>query len=227
MIVASKQLSPERSAMLRLLLNAAGPSGSGGRPVLRPLWANEALHRAYNLVSLMLLLDRRIPTYSVVACELEVKNALALAESYRALEITNDVDIEGCSDLLRTTTLRLVKLFGRPAGNISATVALDRILLPAFKRRALTLACSELVINCLRHAFTDHSDGAITVLLTTPGKWKARLTVTDNGRGISSGIHKVSRGIATDLALLLDGDLKYGCSQGGGTIAEINFMIGA
>jgi two-component sensor histidine kinase len=226
MIVASKPLSPVRSEMLRLLLNAADPSRSGGRPVLRPLWANEAMHRAYNLVALMLLLDRHIPKYSVADCELEVKNALALAESYRALEITNDVDIVGCSDLLRTTTLGLVELFGPGVGNISATVALERICLPTFKRRALTLACSELVINGLRHAFAEHSDGSITVLLTAPGKSKACLTVTDNGRGISSGRDKVSRGIATDLALLLEGALVYSCSQGGGTIAEINFMIG-
>ena len=226
MIVASKQLSPERSEILRLLLNAADPSTSGGRPVLRPLWANEAMHRAYNLVSLTFLLDRHIPMYSHVACELEGKNAMALAQSYRALEITNDADIVCCSDLLRTTTLGLVELFGPAIGNISTTVALERIFLPAFKRRALTLACSELVINSLRHAFAEHSDGLITVLLTTPDKWRARLTVTDNGRGISSGMHDASGGIATDLAHLLKGTLEYRRSQGGCTIAEIDFMIG-
>jgi signal transduction histidine kinase len=226
MIAVSKQLSPVRSEMLRLLLNAADPRRSGGRPVLRPLWANEAMHRAYSLVSLTLLLDRHIPRNSAVGCELEVKNALALAESFRALEITNDLEIVGCSDLLRTTTLGLVELFGPAVGNISATVALERICLPAFKRRALTLACSELVINSLRHAFAECSDGSITVLLTTSDQSKARLTVRDDGRGIPFGTHEMSGGIATDLAFLLEGDLEYRSSRAGGTIAEINFMVG-
>lgn len=225
MVIASKHLSTERACLLATVLRAVDPAASGGRAVLRPLWANEAMHRAYNLVMLTRLLDRRIPQLECtsIANNLEHNNALALADAYAALEIVDDAALVACSDLLRITSRSLVELFGPAIGNIAVTTSLPRLSLPAFKRRALILACSELLINSLRHAFLERTYGSIVVALTGIDRRRLRLAVADDGVGISLSRTNDRLGITADLALLLEGELGYRNSESGGTIAEISF----
>jgi two-component sensor histidine kinase len=227
MVVASKHLSTERAALLGTVLRVANPAASGGRAVLRPLWANEAMHRAYNLVTLTRLLDWHIPQRQCISISknLEQKNALALAEAYAALEIVDDNELVPCSDLIRTTSRSLVELFGPAFGNIAVKTSLPRLSLPAFKRRALVLACSEFVVNSLRHAFPERTYGTIVIALTGIDRRQLRLTVADDGVGIPipSTTGRLALGIAADLALLLEGELGYRSPGLGGTIAEISF----
>ena len=225
MVLASRCLSTQRGALLATLLPAANPTASGGRAVLRPLWATEAMHRAYSLVTLTHLLDRRDPQRECIpaAKSFEHKNALALAQAYCDLEIADDSEWFACSDLLRTISRSLVELFGPAIGHIAVRTSLPRLSLPAIKRRALVLACSELVVNSLRHAFLYWSHGSIVVALTPADRQHVRLSVADDGVGVHVPPAADRFGIAADLALLLEGELGYRNPGLGGTTAEITF----
>src|ERR1700735_1884694 len=51
---------PRWPALLKILLGAAAPGAWGGREVLWPLWADEAMHRAHCMVRLTQRLERQI-----------------------------------------------------------------------------------------------------------------------------------------------------------------------
>jgi hypothetical protein len=91
MVLVSERLSIQRGELLATLLAATNPAASGGRAVLRPLWANEAMHRAYSLVTLTHLLDRHCSQCECipVAKSFEHKNAIALSQAYSAFPLIN------------------------------------------------------------------------------------------------------------------------------------------
>ena len=70
----------------------------------------------------------------------------------------------------------------QPERNIVLTVNVSPCTLPAQQATALALVTSELVSNALRHAFTD-AGGEVKVRLERQEQ-SARLTVSDNGKGI-------------------------------------------
>jgi hypothetical protein len=224
-VLISERLSVQRGELLSTLLATSNPATSGGRPVLRPLWANETMHRAYSLVALTHLLDRHCPQRlcTPVGQSLEHKNVMALSQAYSALQIADDNEWLACSDLLRTIARGLVELFGPAIGQLAITTNLPQLSLPAFKRRALVLACNELVVNSLRHAFLGRLHGSIVVSLTRADRRHIRLSVADNGVGTRTSPAVDRFGIAADLALLLEGDLGYRDSGTSGTVAEISF----
>jgi len=223
----TSQLSHSRSGTLALLLNATLPALSGGSSVLDPLWTEEAMHRAYSLVNLTFALDRRAPLChnDIVTARMEQALSRNIAACFRSLAISDDKKILPCSDALRIIVRNLVELFGLAAGQISLEMSIERLGLPAFKRRSLVSAASELVINALRHAFDAPSSGHITVGLCRLGLSDAKLSISDDGRGIRPGRYGPS-GIAFDLAALLESDLLYSEAERGGTLAEITFPVG-
>src|SRR5271156_4746212 len=58
MAAHSGAISPRLGQVLGVLLDAARPSRCGGCAVLRPLWAEEAMHRAYNMLVLVMQLHQ-------------------------------------------------------------------------------------------------------------------------------------------------------------------------
>jgi hypothetical protein len=224
-VVIAEGLSVQRGEILTTLLAASNPAMSGGRAVLRPLWANDTMHRAYSLVALSNLLDRHCSQWlcTPLGQSLEHKNAVALSQAYSALQIVDDNEWLACSDLRRTVARSLVELFGPAIGQLAVTTNVPRLSLPAFKRRALVLACNELVVNSLRHAFLGRLHGSIVVTLTRTDRWNVRLSVADDGVGIHVPPAADRFGIAADFALLLEGEIGYRNSETGGAIAEISF----
>jgi len=224
MTLAAARISPQRIAILRVLLEATNPANCGGRPVLRPLWASEAMQRAYNLVSLIADLDRQVPANRYpVAVTIETKIADALGRSYRELDIINDKDLLPSSGVLHAVAQNLVELFGPTVGDVAIAFEFTRLSLPAFKRRALVLACNELLVNVLQHAFDRRSSGLIVVTLRDLGGGRASLLVADSGTGMGPAIRNPHCGVAADLAELLDGELLYPEAACGGTVAELRF----
>ena len=195
--------------------------------MLQPLWAEEAMHRAYSLIRLTLALDWRAPARrnDTVTARAEQGIAQAVAACYRSLRISEDEEPLPCSDALRTIVCSLVELFGLAAGHILLDTSIERLTLPAFKRRALVSAASELVINALRHGFPGRSSGRIAVRLCRAGLSDAKLSIADDGRGLAISRCRRPRGIAFDLAALLESGLIYWEVAGGGTLAEISFPI--
>jgi two-component sensor histidine kinase len=205
----------------------AGPEGASCLPRCT-LCAIEAIQRAYDVVSLSSYLSRRTPCDrgTTIGDRLEARNFVALATTYRALEIEDEDKLLGWTDTLRTIARGPVELFGSTASDITVQTKLAPLSLLAPRRRALVLACSALVINSIRHPFHCPCQGSITMALVSADQHRARLTVTDDGVGMAFAPGTICCGVAADLALLLDSDVATQTPTLGGTIAEINFTLG-
>ena len=225
MAVLSERVSPRLRPILGVLLDAARPADCGGRAVLRPLWVQEAMHRACNMLQLVAKLDQMAGPRleDGVAFRLDIGLANDLAALFRALDIRQDDEEMPCSRVLRGVVRNLVALFGSGAGQIVIRTDIERLSLPAYKRRALVLAVSELVINALRHSFAGRREGQIKVTLQTFGAAHACLSVVDDGVGFRESRPSGQRGIAGGLADLLEADLVYRQVGIVGTSAEIVF----
>ncbi|WP_408587683.1 sensor histidine kinase [Novosphingobium sp.] len=87
-------------------------------------------------------------------------------------------------------------LIGDPSA-IRLTVDADGTIMSSAMSISLGLIVTELVINCLKHAFPDRRDGGIIAVdyHTTPTGW--RLSVTDNGIGMPISPALITRGLGT------------------------------
>jgi hypothetical protein len=219
-------VSPLRSAILGILLEAALGDKHCDHPVLQPLWANEAMQRAYSMVRLVAALERGVPPQGChpLALAAEVRLAQELAASFRPIVVAGGETSVPCSQGLGAVVRNLIELFGPAIGRIQVRTSIEPIKLPAFRQRALILAASELVINALCHAFAFRRHGHIIVSLHHMGTTEARLCVVDDGRGMPQ-CRSQPCGIAFDLASLLGSDLIYRPGEGVGTRAEVTFPI--
>ncbi len=224
MAAESQQVPRQREDPLSVLLGAASPTGRAERAVLQPLWAEEALHRAYNM--LRLTGQPRESGISPLSPRLRLALACDLAANYRELSAARDVDMVPCAAPLRDIVTDLGALFG--AGDIVVSTTIERVALPGYKRRALVLAASELVINALTHAFCDGASGRIEVSLRGLGS-HACLRVSDDGIGFAVDESRkpgcTACGPAYALADLLEADLTYCRTTAWTTIAEISFPL--
>jgi two-component sensor histidine kinase len=222
---ATAAISPQRARLLGILLAAAPPASCGGRPVLRPIWATEALHRAHSMVRLVGRLEQRMPRRDDQSRlpDFETNIGLELASIFDSLAMTDDEELRPCSSNLRDVARNLIELFGPTIGHVTVATSVDQLALPAFRHRALVLIASELVTNTLLHAFKDRRAGQVTLQLTLPGRGVARLAVTDDGDGLCdrARCHPAGCSVINYLADLLEAELVYRPRPGGGTIAEI------
>jgi hypothetical protein len=113
-------ISAQRVKLLGVLLSSASPTLCGGRPALRPIWAAEALHRAYNMVRLVARLERRASSHDEQPGRLEFENRLGdeLASIFDSLAIDRDEELRPCSTSLRDVARNLIELFGPAVGDI-------------------------------------------------------------------------------------------------------------
>jgi two-component sensor histidine kinase len=220
-------LSSHSTELLKTLLSSVIPSRCGGPEVLRPLWAYESMQRAYNLIELVALLDLRSreSIRGSIDVALENGNATALAKSYQALNIVDEIDHLLCSGLLRTMAHGLVELFGTPIGNVVLKTQIAPLSLSAIRRRALVLVCNELLVNALRHAFVGRSDGRIKVTLGSLNHRRRYLVVSDNGNGMTNVASRTPGDIVSDLACLLDGEIQYRSVDPHGLEVVISFDL--
>jgi two-component sensor histidine kinase len=222
-----ESLPSDLGDLLGLLLQAAYSAEGTGRPLLAPLWAEEGMHRAY---AMLRLFDRRAKRHRGRArngftAKVECALAHSLASAYRSLATAEEEEVVQCATLLREVALNLGALFGGGSGIVVRTV-IERLHLPAYKRRALVLSASELMINALTHAFSAAArDGRIEVSLRQVDEKRACLRVADNGSGLGARRPDTATSIAGGLADLIEADLTYGRTAGWTTIAEIVFPI--
>jgi hypothetical protein len=222
-------ISSQRAKLLGILLAAASPDSGGGRAVLRPIWATEALHRAYNMVRLIARLEQNSPRCGNRAFQPdhETKLGTELAAIFGSLAITNDKELRPCSTPLRDVVRNLIGLFEPTVGVIEVSTSVVRLALPAFQHRALILLSSELVTNCLLHAFRNQRLGRINVRLETFDSGTARLSVMDDGHFMSGEgrLRPAPCSVTAYLADLLRSKVVYRSPVGGGTIAEITIPL--
>jgi signal transduction histidine kinase len=213
-----------RSTALSVLLGASILDTQHDHRVLQAIWANEAMHRAYNMVLLFDALEHKEPSSTCHRHVLlsELRHAQQLAELFKAISAPSDPALLSCSRGLRVIAGSLVELFEPTVGQLELKTCIEPITLPAYKRRALLLAVSELVINALRHAFSSREEGLITIRLDRRRPSQAEVSVEDDGDGITGG-RPMRMGIASDLVSLLESELTYHSRAGRGTCVKMTF----
>ncbi len=215
----------QRHAVLSVLLDATVPLARCGDSAFKPLWVDEAMNRARDMAGLVAELEHQNPCIhqNPEDSKAEYQAACDFAEALRSLAMADDRDMQPCFEVLHVSVFSLVQLFGRA----SATISVERLTLPAYKRRALVLASCELVLNLLRQGLMDGSAGNITVTLRRTSRAVAQLSVESDGNGVSKNILPPPGGIASDLAAILEADVVYSTRTGGATAAEISFPVAA
>ncbi|GLR66887.1 hypothetical protein GCM10010909_15670 [Acidocella aquatica] len=195
--------------------------------MLKPLWVNEAMQRAHNLVRLIAELEHKAPFHPDRPDRslAEYQLAIDLAESFRSLAAADDGGMQPCFNALQAVVFNLTELFGPAFGLVFVDMSFERLTLPAYKRRALVLAACELVLNSLRHGLEGRGTGNITVALRRTARAVARLSVEDDGRGMPKSAPPLQRGIASDLAAVLEAEVIYRAREGGGTVAQLSFPV--
>jgi two-component sensor histidine kinase len=221
----AERLPPATEDLVSVLLSSAVPAPNRGCEVLRPLWSEEAIHRALGFMQLVdaARLRGQSTRRNPIAAGLEDFAARDLAVRFRELQNGAERAVTPCGLVLREVVTDLGVVFGCPA-NIALETKIDRVSLPAYKRRALVLAACELVCNALLHAFPGREAGVVEVHLTSRGAQFACLRVTDDGVGFSDTPPNLTCGVAACLADLLEADLTYDRTAGW-TIAEIVFPV--
>jgi two-component sensor histidine kinase len=223
----NENLPPHFGDLVALLLQAVYIDEGAWRPVLQPLWAEEGMHRAY---AMLRLLERRTETHpdgarSMLAANDERALARGLAGCYRSLTGMGEGDFVPCSPVLRELAQNLSALFGGNNGVVVRT-EIERISLAAYRRRALVLCASELLVNALTHAFGASSRNArVELSLRRLDERRACLRVADNGIGFSAGSPKPWSSVAGGLADLLEARLRYRRTSEWVTVAEVTFPL--
>lgn len=230
MAMQAHLLSPLRSRILGVLLEAANLTCCGGNAILRPLWANESMHRAYQMVRLTRMLDGSTPRGEhgpgeAAAADLEWRIAKALAEAQLSLRIARDTEQVSCSEALRDVVRYLVELFGEATGIFDISTSVERLELASFKRRALVLLAGHLVIEVLLLAGRVRRGGRALVILDRPGPARGRLAVGYDDDIVHFGPLNGVDGVIDDLASLLESDITYR-AEGGRIVAGVEFSLG-
>jgi two-component sensor histidine kinase len=227
MVPLAVRVAPKAWNVLGALFASALPVSDDGCEVLRPLWAEEAMHRAFGFLRLVHALDRRDERScdNPVAAGPAVAVVRDLVARFRELESCGEREVLPCSAILRDVVTGLGALFGGPA-NITVKTKIEDVSLPGYKRRALVLAAVELLSNALLHGFVGRDAGRIDVDLIAIGPHDACLCVADNGIGFTDSPPNLECGVAAGLAGLLEADVAYD-RLAGRTIAEIVFPVAA
>jgi hypothetical protein len=223
----SQKLSRPRSRILGVLLEAADPEHCGGSSTLQPLWANETMHRAYQMVRLTRLLDDRMPRRDrdPAAIDLEWRIAKDLAEALHSLRIVSDSETVSCSEVLRDVVRDMAELFSGATCIAGISTCIERLGLASFKRRAMVLLAGHLVVELLLRAIRERRSGQIMVTLDRPCRRFGRLAVGYDDHSGLFGPPDEDCGVIDDLASLLECDVTYRAG-GGRIVAEVEFPLG-
>ena len=155
----------------------------------RPVWAEEATHRAANLQHLATNLDRLLENRKIDSGNRvrAHERANALVRAYQSLDVEPEAGSCSCAEEIKDIASGLVEIYGHTVGSVVLSLELRPILLAGEARRALVLAASELVINALRHAFIDRQTGTIEIRLYRDQEAQQDvLVVADDGVGLSN-----------------------------------------
>ncbi|MCI0430296.1 MAG: ATP-binding protein [Rhodospirillales bacterium] len=155
----------------------------------------------------------------------ELARASRLATCFHALDIKDEAAVLPCTDILHETASCLVDLFGPAVGQVILTAELDRLALPAYRRRALVLAAAALVTRTLLHAFRRRSEGQIVITLGRDDPHHALFLIEDDGCEFGPDRACATHEIVAGLTALLEADVVYRHSEMGGTAAEVRFPI--
>ena len=128
-LASTAEQLPRWPASLQILLSSAVPGSWGGREMLWPLWAEEAMHRTHCTMHLALRLEREMTQQGNGATwsASRLGKAMALASTFAELRIVEDQEVLPCSGLLGEIAVRLLCLFKLPDGDLQPRIVLEDV----------------------------------------------------------------------------------------------------
>ncbi|MED4583699.1 sensor histidine kinase [Brevibacillus choshinensis] len=107
-------------------------------------------------------------------------NSIAIIHEYLAQDGLEQIDFK---EILTKISKIIVSSMRRSEQAIQVVVAGESVYLPSNKATSFALIVTELIQNCMIHAFRDQHEGTIAVALVTKDDFIS-LSVTDDGVGI-------------------------------------------
>jgi two-component sensor histidine kinase len=183
----------------------------------------EVYHRVKNnlqVVQSLLNLQRQglPPGEARTAMDESVQRIRAMALVHEKLYQSGNLTAISLPNYTRDLIRQLSDAHGIRARNVQVHTDIPDIQTGLDSAVPLGLLLTELISNCLKHAFVDRAEGEVRISVV-PQKNGALLTVADNGVGMSApsaGAGQGSMGLklAASLAQQLGGELSWRVEQG-------------
>jgi hypothetical protein len=200
-----------RQAMLNILFDVAEQVTKNDSSQTQTIWAEEASHRAMNMLYLMLMLNRPKmykPFCTIRAAE-EYRLAEEIAEGFASLNVTGQHINQSCIKPLNRIIKNIVTLFGYSLFSVRLSISAQSMGLSTEKNRAIVLICSDLVINALKEGVRRMTRGCIEITLEKLTTNVSQLIVKDDFASTARYISSPGYGIVSALAEILEADLVY------------------
>jgi PAS domain S-box-containing protein len=139
---------------------------------------------------------------------------------HEMLYVSRDLSSIDLSEYARDLSRLLIRSYEATSrGNVEVEVDLERLSVPLDRAIPLGLILNELITNSLKHAFPGDRKGHIRIGLVSKGGSELRLSVADDGVGVSPGFdfqNAKSMGLKTVLALVgqLGGEARFSADRG-------------
>lgn len=113
----------------------------------------------------------------------------SMALIHQTLYQSNNFARVDFSDFLEALIPTLVNSYSISGKNITLSVNVDEVYLPINSAIPCGLLINELITNALKHAFTDRSEGTISVALSAKDNKEIQLMISDDGNGIADHLN--------------------------------------
>ncbi len=108
----------------------------------------------------------------------------SMALIHEALYKSKDLAMIDIADYISRMTTHLLSIYRGDLGEIEIKQEAEGVFLDINRAIPCGLIISELISNCLKHAFPGKKEGLITIRMATDKKGINRLAVKDNGTGL-------------------------------------------
>ena len=149
-----------------------------------------------------------------------------MAQIHESLHRQGDLNVINARDLLNILVSDTKKSTGNLSEHLSFHVDVDEIPLDVDHANAYGQIISELLSNCLKHAFANGQPGNVEVSLRGGDGGRIFLSVADDGKGLPEGFDfkqtkTLGLQLVSSLAAKFEGEIHIDGS--GGTRVQINF----
>jgi PAS domain S-box-containing protein len=184
----------------------------------------EIHHRVKNnmqiILSLLRIQSRAIRDHRTREMFTQSQNRIrSMALIHEALYKSKDLAMIDFADYISRMTTHLLSIYREDLGEIEIRQQTEGVLLDINKAIPCGLIISELVSNCLKHAFPGKKDGQITIRMITDKKGTNTLVVKDNGKGLPDwldyrDVETLGLQLVTDLVRQISGSIELKKKQG-------------
>lgn len=184
----------------------------------------EIHHRVKNnmqiILSLLRIQSRRVMAKGTQEIFRQSQNRIrSMALIHESLYKSDDLARIDFADYISRMTTHLMSIYREELGRIKIIKEVEGIYLDINKAIPCGLIISELLANCLKHAFPGKRDGQVTIRMTCDKKGKYSLIVHDNGIGMPEGMDcretdTLGLQLVNDLILQIRGSLKLNKTHG-------------